>query len=64
MWVEFQGLDWRSIVKLRGRNAALSHFGLLIVVFKEHFDVPECDCSILHATSHDAHLIELINPVK
>ena len=49
---------------LSGRNAALAHDLLSIVLLNELLDVPKGDDTVLHTSSNDAQLIDLVDPVE
>ena len=64
VWVEFKRLNGHSIVDLSGRDASLAHQLLRFVLGQELFDVPEGDSTVLHSTSDNSELIDLINPIE
>ena len=62
--VELHGFDRHVLVDRCRRDASFTHELLRFVCFADLADVPERDGSVSHAASHDAELIDLIDPVQ
>ncbi len=64
VWVEFERLNRDTLMDLCGRNAPFTHQLLRVALCEKLFQIPKRDCAVVHTTSNDSKLIDLINPVK